>query len=78
MILTNLLVPMPKLTKENVVRQFWLDFVEDEVDVHNAIQTKAQFSHAMTVMDRIGGWEEETWVGSRFAACMWRCWKEVI
>ena len=22
-------------------------------------------------MDRIGGWEEENWVGARFAACMW-------
>ena len=26
----------------------------------------------MTVMDKISGWEdEEKWVGSKFAACMW-------
>ena len=48
-------------------------FVEDKFDPHNAIQTKAEFSCAIAVMDRIGGWEEEkgkqaNWVGSRFAA----------
>ena len=32
------------------------------------------FSYSVTVMDTIGGWEEEEEekkVGSRFAACMW-------
>ena len=28
-------------------------------------------------MDRMGGWEEENWVGSRFAASMWICTKAV-
>ena len=33
----------------------------------------------MTVMDKIYGWEdEETWVGSKFAACMWICTKVVL
>ena len=25
----------------------------------------------MTVMDKVEGWEEEKWVGSRLAECMW-------
>ena len=40
----------------------------------DAIQTK-EFSNAIAVMDRIGGWEEggeqENWVGARFAASIW-------
>ena len=33
----------------------------------------------MPVMDKIGRWvEEETWVGSRFAACMWIYTKAVL
>ena len=39
---------------------------------HANVQSKAVFSYAVTVMDKICGWEdEETWVGSKFAACMW-------
>ena len=35
------------------------------------VQSKAVFSYAMTVMDKILGWhDEEKWVGSNFAACM--------
>ena len=34
-------------------------------------QSKSVFSYAMTVMDKIEGWEEEKWWSSRFAACMW-------
>ena len=29
-------------------------------------------------MDKIGGWEDEDLVGSRFAACMWICTKAVM
>ena len=25
----------------------------------------------MTVMDKVEGWNEEKWVGTKFAACMW-------
>ena len=32
---------------------------------------KTAFSYAMTVMDKVEGWNEEEWVGSNFAACMW-------
>ena len=40
--------------------------------------SKAVFSYAMTVMDKNNGWEEEEWVGSRFAACMWIYTKAVL
>ena len=37
-----------------------------------SVQSKAVFSYAMTVMDKILGWhDEEKWVGSKFSACMW-------
>ena len=32
---------------------------------------KSVFSYAVTVMDKVEGWNEEEWVGSRLAACMW-------
>ena len=40
---------------------------------------KAVFSCAMTVTDKICGWkDEERWVGSKFAACMWIFIKSVL
>ena len=53
------------------LRQFWQSFVEDRYDLDNAIQTKAEFSYAIAVMDQIEGWEEESWVGSKFPASLW-------
>ena len=57
------------------MKHFWTSFVEDTFDLDNAIQTKAGFSHAIAVMDIIGGWEEgdeqEKWVGAMFVASMW-------
>ena len=48
----------------------------------NAIQTKAGFSDAIAMMDRIGGWEEgneqEKRVGARFAASLWIYSKDVV
>ena len=39
---------------------------------HANVQSKAVFSHAVTVMDRICRWiDEEKRVGPKFAACMW-------
>ena len=44
----------------------------DATSIHAKVQSKAVFSCAMAVMDKICGLEkEETWVGSPFAACMW-------
>ena len=49
-------------------RPFGADAMFRQVDV----QSKAVFSYAMTLMDKINGWEdEEKRVGSKFAACMW-------
>ena len=43
------------------------------------VQPKAVFFCAMTVLDKICGWgEEENWVGSLFAACMWVYTKHVL
>ena len=48
-------------------------------NLHSNAQPKAVFFCAMTVMDKICGWgEEEKWVGSLFAACMWMYTKHVL
>ena len=65
------------------MKQFGQSFVEDKFDLENAIQTKAELSYAIAVMDRVGGWEEEdgeqeNWVGPRFAASMWIYTKAVM
>ena len=52
--------------------------MDERFDLENAIQTKADFSSAIAVMDKIRGWEEENWVGSRFAASMWIYTKTVM
>ena len=67
------LMKRTKCTREYVFRQFWQSFVDD-----SAIQTKAEFSSAIAVVDKFGGWEEENCVGSRFAASMWIYAKGVI
>ena len=61
---------------EYVVKQIWTFFVEDKFDLDIPIQTKAEFSCAIAVMDRIGGREEregepENLVGATFAVSMW-------
>ena len=46
---------------------------------HANVQSKALFSHAMTIMDDIYVWEdEEKTVGSKFALCMWIYTKELL
>ena len=42
-------------------------------------QSKAVFSYAMTLMGKIRGREDEkSWVGSKFAACMWIYTKDAL
>ena len=44
---------------------------------HVNVRSKAVFSNAMTIIDKIQGWEEEeTRVGSQFATCVWICTKK--
>ena len=38
----------------------------------------ATLSFTMTVMDKVEGWNEEEWVGSYLAACMWFFTKVVL
>ena len=41
--------------------------------------SKVELSNAMTIIDEIYGWEDEKKrVGSKFAACMWICTREVL
>ena len=56
-------------------RPFGADAINRQVNV----QSKAVFSYAMTLMDKIWVWvDEERWVGSKFAACMWIYTKEAL
>ena len=71
--------------REYTLKEFWEIFVDDRpfgaesIDRQVNVQSKAVFSNAMTLMDEIRGWEdEESWVGSKFAACMWICTKEAL
>ena len=56
-------------------RPFGVDSINRQVNV----QSKAVFSYAMTLMDKIRGCaDEKSWVGSKFAACMWIYTKEAL
>ena len=67
------------------LKEFWEIFVDDRpfeadaIDRQVNVQSKAVFSYAMTLTDKIRGWEdEESWVESKFAACMWIYTKEAL
>ena len=50
-----------------------------EASKFRPLSQKSVLPYAMAVMDNIEGWEEEEqWVSSRFAACMWIYTKAVI
>ena len=55
---------------DNVLQRFWQDCVADRVVCNEAIllrtiaQPKSMFSHTITVMDKVEGWEDERQVGS--------------
>ena len=65
-------------TRENVLKQLWQSFVDDRFDLDTVIQTKAEFSLPSQGWTRIGGREEESSVGPRFAASVWICTKAVM
>ena len=77
--------PRAMQLREYTLKEFWEIFVDDRpfgTDSTNReanVQSKAVLSHAMTQIDKIRGWEdEESWVGSKFAACMWIYTKEAL
>ena len=45
--------------------------------LHAAVP-KATCSLAMTLVDKVGRWSDEKWVGSNLAACMWIYTKAVL
>ena len=71
--------------REYLLNEYWQIFVDDRlvprdaINSHANVQPKAVFSYAMTVMDKICGWgDEQQWIGSLFAACMWIQTKAVL
>ena len=40
------------------MNEFWNSYVGDVIDIFNQIQTKAEFSCAMAVLDEVGGWKK--------------------
>ena len=70
--------PRAMQLREYTPKEFWEIFVDDRAFGADAIfrqvnvQSKAVVSCAITLMDKIRGWEDEgRWVGSKFAARMW-------
>ena len=66
-------------TRSSVLHRSWRDHISDKNGRRddtppNAMAglavPKATFLCAMTVMDKVKGWNEEQWVGSKFAASM--------
>ena len=71
--------------REYLLNEYWQIFVDDRlvprvaINSHANVQPKAVFSYAMTVVDKICGWrDEQQWIGSLFAACMWIQTKAVL
>ena len=71
--------------REYILKEFWeiivddRPFGEDATYRHDNVQSKAVFSYAMRLMEKINGWEDEArWLGSKFAACMWIYTKEAL
>ena len=64
-------------TQTFVLQKFWRDHISEKNGrggniPPNALSVpKTLFSYAMTVVDKVEGWNEEQRVGSKFAACMW-------
>ena len=71
--------------REYTLREFWeisvgdRPFCRDACFKHANVHSKAVFSHAMTTMDVIYGWEDaEKRVGSKCAASIWIYTKEAL
>ena len=66
-----------KSAMEKILTQVWTPHVKEEFDVGHPIQTTEEFSYAIAVVDRIGGWieggriEDGNQIGGRLAACKW-------
>ena len=66
-----------KRTRKYVLQKFRQDCTLDKNGRRDSIPPnalavpKTVFSNAMTVMDKVEGWNEEECVESNFAACMW-------
>ena len=65
-----------KKTRTHVLQKFWQDHISDKNGRRDNILPNAQvvpktaFFHSVTVMDKVEGWNEESWVESKFEACV--------
>ena len=70
--------------RPKILTQVWMLHVKDETDVDKLIVKKTEFSYAMAIMDRIGGWSQHgrneagNQIGVSLAAIMWIYTKTVI
>ena len=72
-----------KIQRVPFMRFFKVACVKDELDADGlTFHTKAEFSNAVSVMDKIGGWDEgdeqEDQIGARFGASLWIFTKAVV
>ena len=64
-----------KSNRGTFLMYFWTSNVRNELDGGSLFHTNTEFFHAVAVMDKFGGWEEEKedehQIGARLVACMW-------
>ena len=62
-------------TRTYVLQKLWRDHISDKngrrynIPPNALAVPKTAFSYAMTLTDKLEGWNEEKWVASKFAAC---------
>ena len=64
-------------TRTYVLHMFWRGHISDKngrrgnIPPNALAVPKTAFSYAMTRKDKVERWNEDKWVGSKFAVCMW-------
>ena len=65
--------------RETFLKYFWTNCVRNELNWGSPFHRNMEFSYAVPVMDKTGGWEEgkedESQTGARSGACIWTCTK---
>ena len=59
-----------RAAREHILKSFWASHVGDVIDNNSRIQTKAEFSPAVAVVDKTGSWKEarDTEIGGTLVA----------
>ena len=61
--------------RESLLKYFWVACVKDEFDVGLPFQFEAEFSYAVAVMDKVGGWDEGGSAPKPWSAIVKNTWK---